>query len=90
MPKRYLLESSTLVVMNKLRNTEQIAKFGERLRMLRTSKSLTLEALAFAADVEVSQIHRIEKGKINPTYTTLLALSAALEITISELVNLPK
>ena len=75
--------------MNKLRNTEQLTKLGERLKMLRTSKSFTLETLAFAAEVEVSQIHRIEKGKINPTYTTLLAIAAALEITISELVNIP-
>lgn len=74
--------------MNKLRNKEQLAKLGERLRILRTSKSFTLETLAFAADVEVSQVHRIEKGKINPTYTTLLVLAAALEITISELVNI--
>jgi len=74
--------------MNKLRNTEQLAKFGERLKMLRTSKSLTLETLAYASDIEVSQVHRIEKGKINPTYTTLLALAAGLGISISELVNI--
>ena len=57
--------------------------------MLRTSKSFTLETLAYASDIEVSQVHRIEKGKINPTYTTLLALAAGLGITISELVNIP-
>jgi transcriptional regulator with XRE-family HTH domain len=48
---------------------------------------MTLEKVAFAADVEISQIYRIEKGKINPTLTTLIALSKALEISISELVN---
>ena len=74
--------------MNKLRNTEQIAKLGERLRLLRTAKKLSLEQLAYEAEVEISQIHRIEKAKINPTYTTLLALAAGLEITISELVKL--
>ena len=74
--------------MNKLRNTEQIAKLGERLRLLRTAKKLSLEQLAYEAEVEISQIHRIEKAKINPTYTTLLALAAGLGITISELVKL--
>ena len=73
--------------MNKLRNTEQLTKFGNRLRMLRNSKKLTLEQLAFAAEVELSQIYRIETAKVNPTYTTLLALAAALEMPISELVN---
>ena len=74
--------------MNKLRNTEQIAKLGERLRLLRTAKKLSLEQLAYEAEVEISQIHRIEKAKINPTYTTLLALAAGLGINISELVKL--
>jgi len=73
--------------MNKLRNKEVLEKFGEKLYRLRTEKGFTLEQLAFAVDVEISQIHRIEKGKINPTYTTLLALANGLEISISELVD---
>ena len=74
--------------MNKLRNKEELTKLGDHLKMLRTSKMLTLEQLAFAADVEVSQVHRIEKGLINPTYSTLLALSAGLDIPISQLVTI--
>ena len=73
--------------LNNLRNTDQLIKFGNHLRGLRTSKKMTLERVAFAADVEISQIYRIEKGKINPTLTTLIALSRALEISIGELVN---
>lgn len=73
--------------MNRLRDTDQLKKFGDRLKMLRTSHKLTLEQLAFAADMEISQVHRIEKGKINPTYTTLVALAAGLEITLAELVG---
>jgi len=73
--------------LNKLRNTDQLIKFGNHLRELRTSKKMTLEQVAFAADVEISQIYRIEKGKVNPTLTTLIALSLALEINIGVLVN---
>jgi transcriptional regulator with XRE-family HTH domain len=73
--------------MNKLRNTDQLIKFGNHLRGLRTSKKMTLEQLAFAADVELSQIYRIEKGKVNPTLTTLIALSNGLEISISDLLD---
>lgn len=75
--------------MNNLRNKELLIKFGDRLRMLRSSHNLTLEQLAFAADIELSQVYRIEKGKINPTYTTLLALASGLEIPLSELVGEP-
>ena len=52
--------------MNNLRDKDLLIKFGERVKRLRTFKSLTLEQLAFAADMELSQVHRIEKGKINP------------------------
>ncbi len=85
MPKNILCFNATLVVMNNLRDKAVLIKFGERLKELRTDKKLTLEQLAFAADIELSQVHRIEKGKINPTYTTLLALASGLEITVSEL-----
>jgi transcriptional regulator with XRE-family HTH domain len=85
MPKNIFRFNATLVVMNNLRDKAVLIKFGERLKELRTDKKLTLEQLAFAADIELSQVHRIEKGKINPTYTTLLALASGLEITISEL-----
>jgi transcriptional regulator with XRE-family HTH domain len=48
-------------------------------------KGLTLQQLAFEADMEISQIHRVEKGKINPTLTTLDALAKGLGVTLSEL-----
>ena len=74
--------------MNNLRNSDLLIKFGERVRRLRISHNLTLEQLAFAADMELSQVHRIEKGKINPTYTTLLALASGLEISLTELIDI--
>lgn len=73
--------------MNKLRNKEELEQFGKKLNQLRVSKNLTLENLAFEAEMEVSQIHRIEKGKINPTLTTLNALAKGLKIKLAELVG---
>lgn len=46
-----------------------------------------MEALCYEVDVDLSQIFRIEKGKINPTLSTLYALANALKITLSELLN---
>lgn len=86
MPNEYFLICATLLLMNNLRNKETLEKFGEKLRALRVKKGLTLEQLAFEADIEVSQVHRVEKGKINPTITTLIALADGLNITLSELV----
>lgn len=77
----------TLYLMNKLRNKEELETFGEKLKSLRISKNYTLEQLAIEADMEISQVHRIEKGKINPTLTTLNALAKGLGITLVELVG---
>lgn len=87
MPKINFNISATLVVMNNLRNQETLNKFGDKLKTLRITKDLTLEQLAFEADIELSQVHRVEKGKINPTLTTLIALAKGLDITLAELVG---
>ena len=87
MPKKYFDFNATLLVMNNLRNQKTLEQFGEKLKTLRTTKGLTLEQLAFEADIELSQVHRVEKGKINPTLTTLFALAKGLGITLAELVG---
>ena len=73
--------------LNKIRNTDQLIKFGYHLKNIRTSKKMTLEQVAAAAGVSISQVYRIEKGKINTTLSTLVALSTALEISTGELLN---
>lgn len=69
--------------MEKEREQELLQKLGKRLKELRTAKGFTLEQLAFEADIELSQVHRIEKGKINPKYTTLQILATALDTDLS-------
>jgi len=73
--------------MNNLRNQELLTRFGDRLKSLRQLKGLTIQALAIEADIEISQVHRIEKGKINPTLTTLTALSKGLDISLVEILD---
>lgn len=87
MPKYYFPNCATLVLMNNLRDKEILIDFGNKLKELRTSKGLTLQELAFEAEMEISQVHRVEKGKINPTLTTLNALAKGLRITLAELVG---
>jgi transcriptional regulator with XRE-family HTH domain len=73
--------------MNNLRNQKLINKFGSRLKELRIAKGFTLEALANECDMELSQVHRIEQGKINPTLSTLEALAKGFGVTIAELLK---
>ncbi len=87
MPIDYFLNCATLVVMNNLRDQDVLIEFGNKLKDLRTLKGLTLQQLAFEAEMEISQVHRVEKGKINPTLTTLNALAKGLGITLTELIG---
>jgi transcriptional regulator with XRE-family HTH domain len=71
--------------MNNTRDEIKLAAFGANIRRLRKAKKLTIKNLAFEADIELSQVHRIEKGKINPTLTTILLLAEVLKISPSQL-----
>jgi transcriptional regulator with XRE-family HTH domain len=51
------------------------------LRSLRVERGITQEALAFHASITVSTLARIERGVSNPTWTTLLKIADALDIT---------
>ena len=73
--------------MDKKREYELLQKLGERLKEMRTAKAFTLEDLAYEAEIELSQVHRIEKGKINPKYTTLQILASALGTDVSHLLK---
>lgn len=73
--------------MNNTRDEIRLKKFGENLRKLRKSRKLTMEALANLADIELSQVHRIETGKINPTLTTIMILADALAIAPAKLLD---
>jgi transcriptional regulator with XRE-family HTH domain len=67
-------------------NEQEIVKaFGAKIRQLRKSKKMSMQQLANIAEIELSQIYRIETGKINPKLTTIIALSIALESSLGDL-----
>lgn len=59
--------------------------FGQRLRQARLAKDLTQERLEDLSGVTLSQINRIELGKVNPTINTIFRLARTLEIEPREL-----
>ena len=62
-------------------------KIGNRIRELRESKGISQQNLAAVCNFEKANLSRIEAGRTNPTVSTLYKISQALEITISELVD---
>lgn len=69
-------------------NNEYLIKLGNKIKTLRTSKKLTLEALCYPNGLEPSTVMRIEKAQTIAKITTLLKIASALNISLSELVNI--
>lgn len=58
---------------------------GENIRRIRTERDMSQQELAEKVGVIQAAISRIESGAVNPRYTTLLALAAALGVGLDEL-----
>ena len=63
-------------------------KIGERIIKLRTQKGLSQSDLARACNKDRQAIEKIENGRVNPTLYTLLEISEALQVPLSDLVNI--
>jgi transcriptional regulator with XRE-family HTH domain len=61
------------------------ADLGVAIRLLRRARRLTIENLAFAADMHPTYLSGIERGRRNPTWDKLTALARALDIPVSAL-----
>jgi transcriptional regulator with XRE-family HTH domain/quercetin dioxygenase-like cupin family protein len=61
--------------------------FGERLRAERHARGWPIERLAAASGVSRAMISKIERGESSPTAVVLGKLSAALELSVSELLG---
>lgn len=73
--------------MAKEKYFKDLKKFGRRLVQLRTMKGLSQRDLSYACEVDNSKISKIELGKINITFTTIVQLAEALEVSVSELMD---
>jgi transcriptional regulator with XRE-family HTH domain len=71
--------------VNSKRNEAYLKAFGEHLRKVRKKHNMTMMALAFEADIEYSQIAKIERGLINTTISTVLSLAQGLGVKPADL-----
>ena len=58
---------------------------GRAVREIRARRGLSQEALGFKAGLHRNYVGYIEVGRINPTWRTLLRLTAGLHVPMSEL-----
>lgn len=67
---------------------EMIVKLlGARIRKIRNENHLSLESLAFKAEMDYTQLSRIELGKINTSTFQLYKIATALNISIVDIIN---
>ena len=67
------------------RNRDDLRILGNKLKLLRKSKGLTLKELGYRINKDPQSISRVEMGGINPTYLYLVELSKGLEIELPEI-----
>lgn len=58
---------------------------GAAIRRLRGERGLTIEGLAFRADWHPTYVSEVERGIKSPSWGKLVALAAALGVSIAEL-----
>lgn len=66
-------------------STPTPVELGWAIRRLRKSRNLTIEDLAFMADIHLTYLSGIERGLRNPTWIKLACLAEALDIQVSDI-----
>jgi transcriptional regulator with XRE-family HTH domain len=71
--------------VNYKHNPEYCKAFGAHLRKVREAKGFGMREFALHADMEYSQLSKIERGVSNPTISTTVAIAEALGVNHSDL-----
>ncbi len=76
--------------MSSMEKSELLKSVGKRIQEIRNSKGLTQVELVgkIAGEIDTTNISRIEAGRTNPTIFTLYRISEALEVKLSDLVEI--
>lgn len=64
-----------------------VTTIGPKVRALRQERGLSLQQLAHASDISAASVHKVERGDMVPTVTTLLKIAAALETPVRHFVE---
>jgi transcriptional regulator with XRE-family HTH domain len=64
-----------------------MTSFGKKLREVREGKGISIRGLADLADIDYSNLNRIENGLVEISLCTIHAIAEALEIEPEELLK---
>lgn len=60
---------------------------GKNVRSLRLAKEMTQERLAFAAEIDLTYVGGIERGRRNPSLLVMARIANALDATLADLIT---
>jgi transcriptional regulator with XRE-family HTH domain len=60
---------------------------GQRLRDVRTGLGLSQEEVAYLADIHPTNYGKIERGRANPSMTTIVRIASVLDIDAGSLLT---
>lgn len=64
-----------------------LKRFGKHIKKIRLQKGFSQETLAYEADLDISQIGRIERGVVNTSLCVMQRLAKALKIPLKDLLD---
>lgn len=73
------------IIRKQIFDAEGLVVFSEHLKKLRHEAGITQTQLAFEAGISLSQVARIETARINPTLSTVFAITRALDIPLKQI-----
>lgn len=62
---------------------------GKKIKLIRESKKIAQQDLAAKCNFEKSNMARLEAGKTNPTIYTLYKIAESLDVTLTDIVDIP-
>ena len=71
--------------MINIRDEKVLVAFGHHLAKTRQQKKLSQRKVALTAEIDVSQISRIERGLINPSLSTMFVIAEAMDVPLGKL-----
>lgn len=76
--------------MSSMEKSELLKKVGNRVQELRLNKDMKQVDLAakIQGDIDTTNISRIESGRTNPTIYTLYRIAEALEVPLTDLIQI--
>lgn len=72
-----------------MNSTKFLKNIGDRVRTIRKAKNISQEKLAELSGLHPTYISDIERGKVNASIYSYHMIANALDVPLSELVNIP-